>query len=310
MKGVLRYLDRRLLIAIALVVVTVFAMRATWIGSSQSSLKEAKAEKLAAEDDLNEFRTRLVEIRSDGVSTGDALLQRIARLEVMVPAQNDVLTTSSNFIAIAESSGVVLETFAPVESGTGAKEETAAGVLRGARFGFSVSGSYDTVALFLENVIASPRFVATIDSLSLSSTSAEAGMFGASLKVSGDVLVWSLVNKPLTNPVSTPSPIGGGSASSTPTTLPSDPSTVTTLPGDPSATTLPGTPTTLPATPTTLPSAPTTLPAANTAGLDPRFDSCAEAIAEGFGPYVDGDDPEYDFYADEDVDGEGVVCAG
>lgn len=307
MKGVLRYLDRRLLAAIAVVLVAVFGLRATWIGSSQSSLEEAKAEKALAEEDLDEFRTRLVEIRSDGVSTGDALLQRIARLEVMVPPQNDVLTISSNFIALAESSGVVLESFAPVESGDAAKEETAAGILRGARFGFAASGSYDAIASFLESVVASSRFVATVDSLSLSASGTDSGMFGASLRISGDVVLWSLVEKPLTNPVASPAPIGGGSAPAVPTTLPGDPSTVTTLPADPSTvTTLPGVPT----VPTTVPASPTTLPAGSTTGLDPRFDSCAEAIAEGFGPYVDGDDPEYDFYADEDADGEGVVCAG
>jgi Tfp pilus assembly protein PilO len=309
MKGLFRYLDRRLLVAIAVVIVTVFVARATWISSSQSSLADAQTEKTAAEGDLNSFRTRLVEIRSEGVSTGDALLQRVARLEVLVPAQNDVLTISSNFIAIAESSGVVLESFAPVDAGKGSKEETAARVLRGTRYSFTTSGGYGALATFIENIIASSRFVATIDSLSLSATGADTGMFGESVRVSGDVLVWSLIDKPLTNPVVSPSPIGGGSAATTPTTLPGDPSSVTTLPGDPSSvTTLPGTP----ATPTTLPAAPTTLPAGNagTSGLDPRFGSCDEAIAEGFGPYVDGDDPEYDFYADEDADGEGVVCAG
>ena len=303
MKGVLRYLDRRLLAAIGVVVVAIFAMRATWINSSQSSMQTAVDERTAAEQELDSFRTRLVEIRSEGVSTGGDLLQRIARLEVLVPAQNDVLTISSNFIAIAESSGVVLESFAPVESGSGAKEETAARVLRGTRYGFDATGNFDSLARFLENVVASGRFVATIDSLSVSSTSTEGGMFGESARVSGDVLVWSLIDKPLTNPVVSAAPIGGGS-SSAPTTVPS---TVTTLPSDPSAT-----PTTLPSTPTTLPSTPTTLPASNeeASGLDPRFGSCEEAIAEGFGPYVEGDDPEYEFYADEDVDGEGVVCAG
>ena len=307
MKGLLGYLDRRLVAAIAVVIVAVFAMRATWISSSQSSLEEAKAERTAAEEELNSFRTRLVEIRSEGVSTGDALLQRIARLEVLVPAQNDVLTTSSNFIAIAETSGVLLESFAPVESGSGAKEETAARVLRGTRFSFDATGDYGSISRFLENVIASSRFIATIDALSLSSSGTDSGIFGASIRVSGNIVVWSLINKSLTNPVANPSPIGGGAAPSATTTLPGTP---TTLPGTP--TTLPGTPTTLPGTPTTLPSTSTTLPATQegASGLDPRFDSCAKAIAEGFGPYVDGDDPEYDFYADEDTEGEGVVCAG
>lgn len=38
-------------------------------------------------------------------------------------------------------------------------------------------------------------------------------------------------------------------------------------------------------------------------GLDPRFDTCAQANAWGYGPYVKGVDPEYDWYWDRDHDG-------
>jgi hypothetical protein len=41
-------------------------------------------------------------------------------------------------------------------------------------------------------------------------------------------------------------------------------------------------------------------------GLDPRFGTCTAAIAAGYGPYVRGVDPEYDWYVDRD--GDGVVC--
>jgi hypothetical protein len=41
-------------------------------------------------------------------------------------------------------------------------------------------------------------------------------------------------------------------------------------------------------------------------GGDPRFDTCRAAVAAGFGPYVSGKDPEYDWYQDRDADG--VVC--
>jgi hypothetical protein len=42
------------------------------------------------------------------------------------------------------------------------------------------------------------------------------------------------------------------------------------------------------------------------AGLDPRFSTCTEAKAHGYGPYVKGVDPEYSWYEDRDHDG--VVC--
>jgi len=42
------------------------------------------------------------------------------------------------------------------------------------------------------------------------------------------------------------------------------------------------------------------------AGTDPRFGTCKEAKAHGYGPYSRGADPEYDWYRDADSDG--VVC--
>ncbi len=50
-------------------------------------------------------------------------------------------------------------------------------------------------------------------------------------------------------------------------------------------------------------------PAPSTGGsgdLDPRFSSCGDAKSEGYGPYVEGVDPEYDWYRDGDSDG--TVC--
>lgn len=40
--------------------------------------------------------------------------------------------------------------------------------------------------------------------------------------------------------------------------------------------------------------------------LDPRYDTCREAIANGFGDYVKGVDPEYAWYRDGDKDG--IAC--
>ena len=47
-------------------------------------------------------------------------------------------------------------------------------------------------------------------------------------------------------------------------------------------------------------------PAAGPSGLDPRFDTCGEANAAGYGPYTRGQDPEYEWYIDRDRDG--VAC--
>ncbi len=41
-------------------------------------------------------------------------------------------------------------------------------------------------------------------------------------------------------------------------------------------------------------------------GTDPRFSTCAAAKAAGYGPYVRGRDPEYEWYRDADRDG--TVC--
>jgi hypothetical protein len=41
-------------------------------------------------------------------------------------------------------------------------------------------------------------------------------------------------------------------------------------------------------------------------GEDPRFDTCAKAIAKGYGPYRKGRDAEYEWYRDGDKDG--MVC--
>jgi colicin import membrane protein len=47
----------------------------------------------------------------------------------------------------------------------------------------------------------------------------------------------------------------------------------------------------------------TQAPAPQQAGTDPRFGTCAKAKAAGYGPYVSGRDPEYNWYRDSDSDG-------
>ena len=49
-------------------------------------------------------------------------------------------------------------------------------------------------------------------------------------------------------------------------------------------------------------------PSDSPGGDDPRFDTCAKATAEGYGPYREGKDAEYEWYRDGDGDGDGSVC--
>src|SRR5690606_13678693 len=47
-------------------------------------------------------------------------------------------------------------------------------------------------------------------------------------------------------------------------------------------------------------------PKPSTPRTDPRFGTCKEAKAHGYGPYYKGVDPEYEWYRDRD--GDGIVC--
>jgi hypothetical protein len=58
--------------------------------------------------------------------------------------------------------------------------------------------------------------------------------------------------------------------------------------------------------PTPIQPAPTTPKPPTAGGTDPRFGTCREANAAGYGPYRSGADPEYDWYQDRDHDG--LVC--
>lgn len=58
-----------------------------------------------------------------------------------------------------------------------------------------------------------------------------------------------------------------------------------------------------PAEPAPQPAQPEPAPADPAPATDPHFGTCKEAIANGYGPYQSGVDPEYDWYRDGDHDG-------
>lgn len=101
----------------------------------------------------------------------------------------------------------------------------------------------------------------------------------------------AVVGPPTPAPTRSPEPVATVAPSST------EPAAVTTVP-------VTGRPTTTrPAPkPTRTKPKPPPRPPAN----DPRFRTCAEAKAAGYGPYRRGVDPEYSWYVDRDSDG--IVC--
>lgn len=51
---------------------------------------------------------------------------------------------------------------------------------------------------------------------------------------------------------------------------------------------------------------PSANPPTETGELDPQYSTCKEANANGYGPYINGTNPEYEWY--QDRDGDGSVC--
>lgn len=93
------------------------------------------------------------------------------------------------------------------------------------------------------------------------------------------------------------SPASTVTISAPPSTITAPPTTVT-----PPTVTVTAPPETITVTE---PAQPRTVMDAGTA-TDPRFDTCKEALAAGYGNYRQGEDPEYSWY--QDRDGDGVVC--
>ncbi|MEW9548923.1 excalibur calcium-binding domain-containing protein [Nonomuraea sp. NPDC050783] len=97
-----------------------------------------------------------------------------------------------------------------------------------------------------------------------------------------------------------------GTGNTQPGTGSTQPGTGNTQPG--TGNTQPGTGNTPPGTGTTNTQPGTTNPASGTgrSGTDPRYGSCKEAVAHGYGPYSRGVHEEYSWYTD--TDGNGVAC--
>jgi len=230
MNRYLRLLDRRILIAVVVVVVASLTINLLWSRSASSSLTAAVRERDVARESLETSRRRLVEIRTDGVTTGEGLLARVARLESVVAASNDILTVSAAMLAVAESHGVVLEQFEPSKAGS-TTEEVRARLLRGSRYSFSVRGDYQSLVKFANGILTSSKFVATIDSVSLLPAGQSGTLFEGDAILSGELVLWSLAEKALTGDA----PAASQPSAAPVTSVPATSAPVTSTPVDPAA---------------------------------------------------------------------------
>jgi hypothetical protein len=263
LKRYIRYVDRRLAIAMVVLVTLVAGLDRTWASSAEGKVAKQQAAVDQAVSDLSAFRTRLTEIRSDGVTNASGLLDRVGRLEVLLPKGADDLATTRLIVTVAESSGVTLEQIKLVNASGRAGDVT--GIMKGFRFEFATTGSYAASSNFLTTLVTSQQFIATFDKLEITSIAPgeTASIYTGDVSMKGELILWTL----LEDPIAGVQPDKAPSAPTPTSTLPPTPDTTT---GDAEGTTTdvtapsPNTPAaSTPVTSTPRPAAPTTVPPTN-----------------------------------------------
>jgi hypothetical protein len=219
LKRYLRYVDRRLAAAVVLLVLIAAGLDRTWASSVENRLVTKQAAVDEAVKDLADFRTRLTEIRSDGVNGASALLERVNRLESLLPKTVDDLAITRLIVAATESTGVTLEQIKLVESGS---REDVIGELKGVRFEFATTGSYAASANFLTTLVTSRQFIATFDKIEITTVAPgeDATIFTGDVSIKGELILWTLREEPISDPKAIEAPL-------TPTTT----TPATTVPG-------------------------------------------------------------------------------
>jgi Tfp pilus assembly protein PilO len=254
-KRYLRYVDRRLAATVVLLVLVVIGINRTWASSIDSKLATKQDAVEQTTKDLAAARTRLTELRSDGISDVSGLLERVSSLESLLPNKVDDLAITRLIVAVAESSGVTLEQIKLREDASGGD---VIGELKGFRFEFAVTGSYAATANFLTTLVTSRQFVATFDRLEITSIAAgdQANIYTGEVAAKGQLILWTLREEPISDAKPIEAPISPVTTNApTPAITPSPDGSTPTAPVDPTApTTVPqGTPPITPAPTTTTP---------------------------------------------------------
>lgn len=282
MKKLLKYVDRRVIAMLVTMAVVFFGLNVTWVSSASKNLESNRKAKSDAETELNELRSRLSDIRADGVTSSQALLSRLERLENLLPFAADDISISQLVIAAAETAGVALERFQPAadpvvkadnnkngsakDKADEPKDPSVVSGLKAYRYDFKVTGSYLAVVNFLNTIVASRNVVVTFEGLYLySATKADnPSIFDDSISGEGQLFIWTSLEKHLSSGKSAGQGSGDGGAPASTTVPPTTGSTTPSNSTSPDVAPSDTTPTTGGSTTSTAPASPTTTPKVTT----------------------------------------------
>lgn len=202
-KKLLKFVDRKILAVFVFMVVAFLGVHFFWVSAASSRLADARVERAATEKEFNELKSRLSDSRSDGVTSADALLSRVQRLEALLPFGLNDISMSQIVVANAESSGVVLERFQLAaedrkkDEDKPEKDPNVLGGLKSYRYDFKVTGPYLAVVNFLDAAVSSNSIVITFDGLYFySATNVDnPTIFDSSVTAEGTMLIWTSLEK-------------------------------------------------------------------------------------------------------------------
>lgn len=203
----LKFVDRKVVLLLVLLVGAMLVINLVWGRSVANDLDRQTKREAAAQQDLNSLRTRLDAIRQSGVSDGAALFGRVARFEALVPGRLDDLALTQQVVNLAATSQVEVGTFEVASQ----PSMVAVSGLTSMSYAFTVTGDYPSVVAFLERLVGSGDFVATISSLTMSPIAVDgstgaAGLFVGPVTATGTISFWGLATPGLTGQTATPIP--------------------------------------------------------------------------------------------------------
>lgn len=269
MKKLFKYLDRTLMIVLAVLAGLFIGVNVIWVRSVNGTLAEQTKQISVATQQRDSLQTHLAQIKTAGIIDTSALFSRIGRLEALVPSGVDDLTLVQIIVSIAQDSGVTLSVFQlaaatarPVDPDTTTAAVASApssdqfGILYAVRYMFTINGPYGAVLQFITNIMSSDSFVATVDSITFTpavsnASAASPSIFDSQVNTTGSISIWAISEAALS--LAEGAPATTTTLVQTDTTVPTDPATPTDTAAPTGSTAPPGSSVPVPVPVTTLP---------------------------------------------------------